>query len=360
MKIAPNPLFLIGSQRSGTTWVANVLNRSREVALFFEPLQKGLTLFQDFPEEPVHVQAPSEALSADFVRAFHAMLQLEETFLNHRLVRLPKAPAVLNAVLQTPAAWAVLSKINRLRNLQVVNQFRTRNFASHFVPKNAVVRPLVKETRLHLKLPLLLRAFPDTRIGVLVRHPYPVIQSATRWMARGSLGELRRKLAYFFDVYETQVSLQTPRFRQLLELARTGTVSDKLLAHWLISNELAYAFCQQHAASARVVFYEALCRRPVDEFRRLFEFFGLGFDQEVREAILQTSAASEGTDDLMETRRASQTKYKEWVTADLQSDKLYQKIVYFSEEFETLAQMQKHYQDVLPTGAAATTGKLGS
>lgn len=326
MKVNGDPLFLVGTQRSGTTWVANVVNRSREVALFFEPFQKGLGLFDAFPEEPVYLESASKSLIDSLLSQHGGMVSRAERFYPQEKWKRLAAGKLVDK-LYNLSRTGLSYRSGLVRQLRVTQQWHGDKVWEHLVHKEPPLRPFVKETRLHLKVPVLFQTFPHTRIALLLRHPYPVIVSILKWFERRSLSELKRKLEYIFDVYNSQNFLDA-RERELVDLALKGSIEDKLLAQWFISNDRAVAFCESNEIAAKIFVYEALCKNPLKQFEEMFEFYGLEFEAPVKEYILNSSSQERAASGVVDTRKNSGKKYSEWLD-DISNKKLYEKIKYY-------------------------------
>lgn len=348
IRIDGAPLFLLGNQRSGTTWVTNVLNRSRAVMIFYEPFEKGLGVFPDFPEEPVYVGRPSSGLSAALREQYAAMLEHQSRYFRRaRPTRYLAARACDGLVRAGRRGFGVglsHARLMALEQLRVINQWHGDYIRGHLTPKGAAVRPFIKETRLHLKLGVLAAAFPDTRICLILRHPYPVIRSTVKWFEQGRLQELRRKLTYFFDIYRSQRLL--PNLPDdVLEMGLEGDVETKLLAHWLIANETALDFCERHPGLAMAITYESLCKQPLHGFRRLFEFYDLAFDDDTQNYVTASSAATpEREPGIVDTRRDSTAKYRDWLHEGLTEDPLYLRIRTHVPASRALARVATEYE----------------
>lgn len=348
LRIDGDPLFLLGNQRSGTTWITNVLNRSPAVMIFYEPFEKGLGAFPDFPEEPVYVERPSSALRTALGGQYAAMLDRQSRYFRRsRLTRYLAACACDALVRAGHCGLGVglsRGRLKALEQLRVVNQWHGEYIRQHLTPKGASVRPFIKETRLHLKLGTLRTVFPDTRIALIMRHPYPVIRSTVKWFEQGRLQELQRKLTYFFDIYRSQ-RLPADLPAEVLEMGLEGDVENKLLAHWLIANETALDFCERHPESALVLTYEGLCRHPLHDFRRLFAFYGIEFDDISRRYAAASSSTRPSTEPgIVDTHRDSAIQFRNWLHEGLAEDPLYLRIRTYLPASRALAQVAAEYE----------------
>lgn len=346
LRIEGDPLFLLGNQRSGTTWVTNVLNRSPEVIIFYEPFEKGLGAFPDFPEEPIYVERPSSDLRTVLGSQYAMLLNRQSRyFRRNRLTRYLVA-YTCNTLVRAGRHGIGLphSRLKALEQLRVINQWHSKYIRRHLTPKGISVRPFIKETRLHLKLGVLRAAFPNTRIALIMRHPYPVIRSTVKWFKRGRLQELQRKLIYFFDIYRSQ-RLPAGLPEEVLKMGLEGSMENKLLAHWLIANETALDFCERHPESALVLTYEGLCQHPLRDFRRLFEFYGIEFDAASHRYVAASSSTLPSAEPgIVDTHRDSAIQFRSWLHEGLAEDPLYRRINTYLSASRALAQVTAEYE----------------
>jgi hypothetical protein len=121
---------LLGSPRSGTTWLGEVLDRHHDHRMMFEPLRPGMTPTLDVLKVSPTLD-PSDPADGDRVEAFARLLngQLRDPWMDH---------------------------LNR--------SIRPR-------------RRLIKDVRANGLTPWLVQRFPSVPVVVLVRHPVPVVAS---------------------------------------------------------------------------------------------------------------------------------------------------------------------------------------
>ena len=73
-ELTPNSIvFILGCQRSGTTWLANIFDSSPDTLLFMEPFSVPYGIFPDFPESSYVLERTSPFL---------------DNYLHHEVVRL--------------------------------------------------------------------------------------------------------------------------------------------------------------------------------------------------------------------------------------------------------------------------------
>ena len=219
-------VFVSGMGRSGTTWLAELINHRNEYRLLFEPF------------DPVRV-----ALAAGFLDRQY----LRET--DERRVYLAPAAAILQGYVRDP----------------FVDQHNRKLFCS---------RRIVKEVRTNLLLRWLFRHFPEMPIVLIVRHPIAVAVS------RQATDEDIDLQAAFLDQAELVGDYLSP----FVDVMRScSTPFERQIASWCI--EYGIPLSQFKAGEIHALSYERLCVEPEATLRALFEYLGRPFDRRVLASI---------------------------------------------------------------------------
>jgi hypothetical protein len=231
-----NTVFLAGTERSGTTWISEIINYRREYRYIFEPFW------------PLKVDLWSELGSHQYLRPD-----------DHN-------PSIL------AATETILS--GRIRNEWTDKYHRT------FVARQR----LVKAVRANLLLKWMHAHFPGMPIILQLRHPCPV--------ARSILGRKRRPPS--FDMFLTQEELMEDYldpFRTEMEAAETDF--EKLIFRWCIET---YVPLQQfRQGEIHLAFYENFCVSPESEIDRLFAFLDKSYDEKVFKQLERPSPVTRAT-----------------------------------------------------------------
>jgi len=227
-------LFLGGSPRSGTTWVAETVTAGQNIRLLFEP----------FHSDEVR-------LAAGFGR--------------WRYLRPSK---------DDPAALASARRI-------IAGGIRstwTDRFNRAVFPRQR----LIKEVRANLLIGWLRAHFADMPMALVLRHPLAVAasQQGVGWHFNAET----RALLGQPDLLEDHLG----SLRAVFEAARTP--AEQAVSMWCAEN---YVPLRQFArGELHVVCYEHLVARPEAEFSRLLAHFGLPFHREVLQKIQRPSGVT--------------------------------------------------------------------
>jgi Sulfotransferase family len=229
-------VLLAGSARSGTSWLAGLLNPDDSARYVFEPFRPG-------------------------------KLALTRGFGVRRYLRpADERPELLRA------ARAVLSGEVRSR---WTDQFNRSVFPE---------RRLVKDVWSNLMLGWLHRHVPEVPVVFLLRHPCAVVSSQVRLAAWGWEVDVAGLLAQH-DLVRDHLSDAICD-----ELSVSRTPFDRHLATWCV--ETLVPLRQFAPGDVFVAFYERLCTEPEAELRRLFRFLGRSFDGRVMDRLATPSAAA--------------------------------------------------------------------
>ncbi|WP_416306677.1 sulfotransferase [Neptunicella sp. SCSIO 80796] len=270
-------LAMIGMPRSGTTWVAKAIDSHPDTYYLHEPDSvKRMNIPQIISAEQVDEYLP-------YVNDY---LKQIETVDSLKVVgRLPYYPKRYLNNLQL--------NFNRLSAL-------TYKSLSQFFNSLAKSSPiLIKPKKHHVtfwksiesmgRVSVLSRANPSMKMLLLVRHPCAVINSELR-------GEAQNKFASKTPVYENWglfenlLASDTAKQQQLtLEAIKQMRPAQRLAWKWRIFYEQLLTQAEQD--NCILMQYEYLCVKPMQGFEELLQFFGLSFDQQVKDYLIASTSS---------------------------------------------------------------------
>lgn len=213
-------VFVAGSERSGTTWLADLINQQGSFRMIFEPFW---------------------ALRVPACRHFSAQQYLR-----------PEDPA--------PEYFDTADKVlsGRLRSAWSDKYHRT------FYAR----RRLVKEVRANLMLRWLYLRFPGMPMVLILRHPCAVALSQER--AKHRFGDLD---AHFLGQSALVEDFLQPH---LSTIRGAKTPFEQRIVRWCIQNHVPLS--QFKHDEIAVVFYEDLCVRAEETLEKLFCFLEVPLD----------------------------------------------------------------------------------
>ncbi len=222
-------ILIVGSGRSGTTWISNLVNYKNEYRDVFEPFHpRHVPLAQNIP--------------------YNIYLRPGET---HSAIR-AVAHALLSGAFQ--------------------NEWTNRNNR-----RRVATQRLVKEIRLHHWLKWLAGEFPQMPIVFVLRHPLAVIESrrALAWAARLEIFLKRPELM------QDQLAPFVSHIEQALTFPEQSL--ERNVFFWCIENYVPLR--QFRAGEMHIAFYENFVTEPENETRRLFNFLHKAYEPRVLAAL---------------------------------------------------------------------------
>jgi hypothetical protein len=240
-------VFVAGSGRSGTSWLAELINYRNEYHYVFEPFHP---------------------LEADSSNPMEPGLPACRIFQYHQYLR----PASADPRFLTPAG-AVLAGKARSR--------WTERFNQRLITR----RRIVKDVKANLILKWLSVHFPGMPIVFILRHPCAVVAS-------------RKTLSWdlHWDLVLSQVLKQADLVEDLMGpflglFESASTYVEKQVLMWCLDNYVPLK--QFMRGQIHVVFYENLITYPKTEIPKLFEFLGKHVDPSVYAAMRAPSLLSD-------------------------------------------------------------------
>jgi len=225
-------IFVAGTGRSGTTFVANTINYNNEYRLIFEPFL------------PYKVKICRNFRYRQYLR-----------------------PENKDKVFIEPAK-AILS--GRFRNSLIDSQNK----------KCICKKRLIKDIRANHLLKWIHSNFPGVPIILLLRHPCAVAVSKLKlnWNTHIEL---------FLAQEEIMEDFLMP-FRNQIQTAYS--LFEKHIFLWCIENYVPLK--QFKKGEIHIAFYENFCMKPMEEIRRLFCFLGKDFDKKIFVSLRKPSSST--------------------------------------------------------------------
>lgn len=236
-------VFLSGGERTGSTWVAELINYNNEYRFLYEPFfiqPPGYPdIYKTLPDNRIQYIRP------DFI---------DSSYLAH-------AEFILSGRFKHP-------------------------HVDMYTPRLRCDKRLIKEVKANGWVKWLKNNFPDLPILVLLRHPVPTARSRYQGYFNSTV-ERRQEIDAAYsqlrcERYLTLVFGQKDLVEDHLEPLRAGleaaqTVMEQRVAVWCIEN---YVPLRQFAAGEIcLTFYENYCVAPEDEIRRVDAFLGRTTDE---------------------------------------------------------------------------------
>ena len=265
-------VLLLGSPRSGTTWLAKLFDSHENVLYRHEPdiyLRGHPIPFLPDPEETC--QFKNQA--ADYLQQ---LLNIRSVKSAGSLPNFPKcyrsqlSDLMRNGMIRTAKfVELVLGKIGVSFNFQIPD----------LITGTISTQPVyvVKSVSSLGRTLLFSHAAPETKIIHIIRHPCAVVASRLRG----------KKLNLMADdaFLDTQAKMpQAAKHGLSLEKLKSLTHEQQLATFWMLQNEKVMEEMTDNP-NYKVVVYEKLCNEPEKVCRELYDFAGLAWSQQTSDFI---------------------------------------------------------------------------
>jgi hypothetical protein len=284
--VAPRYVLVLGRGRSGTTWLAAILNTSEECCYKAEPFPKSpyREWFESLESAPIDV---SRARFLELCRHSHLGVDHRTNYTKPFYRRNP-----------------FLARVARYgaRRIRLVEPLYTSYGSYALTPETTV---LIKDVTLTLpprcfSLDRLCETLQPTLVAIF-RSPFANVASFLRGRKMGVFDAKRtrqQKIANLRALLDAEPESHLAIGRQLYREyeSRLEEMSEAAFEalRWRMEVEMLDAFVSRYEKGA-VVWHEELCTDPVETSRRLFAFAGLRFTD--RTSRFLRSDRESGADD---------------------------------------------------------------
>jgi hypothetical protein len=224
-----NTVLLSGSGRSGTTWLANIINNDNSFRYMFEPFHPELV---------------------SIVKHFNSRQYLRETDKNEEYLM--------------PAS-RIFS--GRVRNLWI----------DRYNKKSIPTKRLIKDIRVNLLLRWIKTNFPEIPIVFMLRHPFSVACSRIRLGWKAHLDDFNAQREFCEDFLI--------KFNEIV--IRDKGEFEKQILMWCIENYVPITSLKSD--EIYILFYENLFSNPEKEVRSLFNYLNLSVSDHLFDIIKKPS-----------------------------------------------------------------------
>ncbi len=292
MNISKNSFtFILGCERSGSTWLSNIIDAHPEVEFFMEPFADYARIFPGFENRNIYLSGSNKRLINLLHDGYNKLFRMK-----YPLAYKGSNNLYLSAIDRTIIkGYLFFCKAIRMRPIMMVERYSLLNLNTSTIPVSQKptkldIRKLVvtKELRLNFKLGLINKAFENAKYIIIVRHPGAEVSSIMRLFKNGNLGELRQSLYSFLDIiYETDRFNKYHKFKSVID--SNSDIVDILLLWWLINYEVLIADCKRFELKYRIVYHEKLSKAPIKEVKDLLSFLGINFTASISDYINKTT-----------------------------------------------------------------------
>lgn len=294
-----NRIFILGCERSGSTWLANIFDALPDSVLYMEPFAPFAGLFPDVPDRNTYANPDTESLEISVREGYQRLYKAK-----YPLFYKPNRSIYLKRVDQILVRTYI--RVTTSLGLpvgSVTDQYRLLNLNASKIPIRRQVKKHVKcgrpvevtkELRLNFKVRLLASVFPDARYIVMLRDPGAQIASIERLLQRGGLDELKGSLSSFGEKVRTCDRFSN--YWDAMDLTDWEHDRQAMLALWWVINyQVLLDDLQLHGLDYCVIYHEEICQNPEIVVDQMLGFCGLAVDPNVQ-AYLNYSTQNENGD----------------------------------------------------------------
>ena len=308
-------IFILGTERSGSTWLANIFDSHPGILFYMEPFAEYAEIFPGFPGRNAYIDNPSGSTCDVLEQGYSRLYRMK-----YPLSFQPGRPQFLRKIDDMAVfLYGSFGKALRYRMPKTVLRYdllrlNQRNLPYRWRPhKHAESSVCVtKELRLNFKVPALAAVFQKAKAIVTIRHPGAQIQSIMRQFDKGGLSELQSLLSSFPGAL-----LSHPRFQAYWDSIRDLNLTEDLPSilglWWFVNNEVLIEDLTSSGLQYRIVPHEELSESPHQMIRNLFDLCAIEWRDEVGSYIDWSSNHDTATTSPVDTCRISQSYYKKMI-----------------------------------------------
>lgn len=293
-------LFIIGSGRSGTTWLGKLFDSHPDVLYRHEP-------------DYLHINTviPFLPSSADVVNYKEKARIYVEQLLSSNFVRCSSVkPLFAKNYRSTFEQILFVVSISMLKHANAgLNLFNYRNlrYCDIINIKNRKrVYYVIKSVNSLCRARLFSNSCPDAKFVHVIRHPCGVIHSQLRGMRLGRM----RKEVYLQSLYQAGYA---QRYGFSLDYIRSQPIEAQLAFQWMVQNQKVIDDMQQNP-KYKLIKYEDLCINTKTELVKLFDFAALRWNLQTEQFIDTLGKIENTTPKYFDILRLPNSALRDWTT----------------------------------------------
>ena len=286
-------IFILGVERSGTTWLSNILESHPQTDVFMEPLSIHISYFSKWPNRFVDI-IEKEIYAQYFIKEFDKLKKRKRLFLSK----------IKDARINWDIDYFLASKINDRIPNSYMRDFLELNFHRfgndfHFYKQN-VKKKVIKELRLNFNPDIIKYINNSAKILVIIRPFWSTIMSIKNNSEKGRLVELNKLLK---------------------NVVSSNNLYINYFDYWLNSyNSLLYKLDQTHM-EYHVIYHDALIANH-NRIMDIFNYLNLDWNSNVSKYLeysIQRGVGSQNTNRDPEQLKKKEESYKNFIYKELNS-----------------------------------------
>ena len=302
-------VFILGVERSGSTWLSNIFDSSEETLFFMEPFASFNKVFEGFPGRLLHASQADPFLKEVIQEGFEKLYACKYPLFDYH----GAASWERRLTYQVLQAHASIARTLRMpppipyTRYQQINLNRLKNPALPQQKAEAFEKVVTKEVRLNFKVKLIAEVFEGSKFIVIIRNPLSQVHSILKLIDRGSLPQLRQSL-YAFNDY-SRSNGRFDKYRKVEAFAGDRSLLERAVNYWFVNYNTLIEDLEATGADYRVVRHEELSEEPVALARELFSFVGVEFGEATKRYIQRSTTGKKEVASPVDTTRSSRAYY---------------------------------------------------
>lgn len=292
-------VFLQGSPRSGTTWLAKIIDSDPNVLYRHEP--DSINVRPDIPFVPTF-----DAASQDLQVVREYIEQLCGEAASKSSGSQPMFDKDFRGAGAELCRRFIILALKSGERLPAVGKIFTELQIPDFIQPNSAVMPtlFIKSVSSLCRTFMFSQAYPQSKFVHILRHPCAYVASTIRGKKLGLLSD---------DAYiETLASMpEAQQYGLSLDSLSAMSRIEQLAARWMLQNSKVIDEMRD-SNNYRQVIYEDLCNDPYTVVASLFDFLALRMSQQTRNFIASSSAAKSGETRYFDLTRDSAAAASSW------------------------------------------------
>ncbi|WP_089938836.1 sulfotransferase [Candidatus Entotheonella palauensis] len=269
-------ILLLGSARSGTTWLAKIFDSHPDVLYRHEP---DFTLTTTLPP---FITADALDQYADSARDY--LEQLCDVREPQVIAKRPLFPKRYRTSTQHLLWYSHLALATGLRRIPVLGTRLKASVPAYLNPE-ATVRPVIKSVMSMGRAGVYARAVAEGHVVIIIRHICGYVESVVRGVRLGKMpGALHlNMLASMPQAQRRGLSADRLRGMDLVE---------QCAWRWVLQNEIALE-TTRGLKNTMILKHDDLCDNPMAAAQKMFAFCGLDWNDQTATFIAASSGQSE-------------------------------------------------------------------
>ncbi|MEO0410257.1 MAG: sulfotransferase [Pseudomonadota bacterium] len=296
-------VFLIGSGRSGTSFIQRIFDAHRDTFCLHEPDIRLRTNDPSYYPDPDIFAQKSDIVRGyvDKLKAHHILRAVQKRPAFSKSYREPLAHTLREALISAMiAAEQTIGKFVSVGDWSVPDMVQTP--PAHIV---------MKSVSMVGRIPIIADACAHMKVVHIMRHPCAVAASRQRGIALGKMPRIH--------IFDDQLDLPMAREHSLTR-AKVDAMDDweRAAWQWVIVNDFAMTHSEGRA-NVRPLLYDKLCDDVFGESAALLEWCGMALDPQVEDylkTVMATQKDSNRYHGLIRNPSIAANKWRDTVAKD--------------------------------------------